>query len=104
MKTDHSLDPNELVHSLDLFAGWLLGLIDNNGSDEIDDEGGPKHAHYSEATMTMLAMAFAQARLLRVLAACIFRLNQGDFSEEHFHHEIDEAMEKMDEEASRVLE
>lgn len=99
----NSLDPNQFIGNLDMFAGWVLGLIENNGSDEIDEEGGPAHQHYGPATTTMMALSFAQTRLLRVLAVCIFRLNQGDLTEEQFHHELDEAMEKLDMEANEVL-
>lgn len=92
---EHSIEPNEFVHSLDLYSGWLMGLIQNNGSDEIDDEGAPIYANYSAATIAGIAAAFTYARLLRVVSACIFRLNQGDFTEEHFHHELNHSFGKL---------
>lgn len=104
METQHAqetdtINPNEFVHSLDLFAGWLMGMIQNNGSDELNDEGAPMFANYSEPTIAMIISAFAHARLLRVVSACIFKLNQGDFTEEHFHHELNNAMDRLDQEA-----
>ena len=91
-----TINPNEFVHSLDLFAQWLLTLLSNNGSDEIDDEGKPIFADYGQATQAMFATTFAYTRLLRITSACIFKLNQGDFSEEHFHHELAHEMDKLD--------
>lgn len=99
----NSLDPNQFIGNLDTFTGWVLQLLENNGSNEVNEEGGLAYQHYGPATMTTLAMAFAQARLLRVLSACIFRLNQGDFTEEQFHHEIEEAIELLDKEAEEIL-
>jgi uncharacterized protein (UPF0261 family) len=90
------IEPNEFIHKLDLYAGWLRGLIQNNGSDEIDDEGAPIYADYSDATVAGIAAAFTYARLLRVVSACIFRLNQKDFTEEHFHHELNHALNMME--------
>ena len=98
MNDNQSLDPNHFIHSLDMFAGWTLSLIHNNGDDEIDDEGAPIHANYSPATLTSIALALAYSRLVRVVAACIFKLHQGDLSEEQFHHEMDEALEMLDKE------
>jgi hypothetical protein len=98
-----TINPNEFVHSLDLFAHWILGQIKNNGSDEIGDDGAPMFKDYGTATQAMFAAAFSQARLLRSVSACIFKLNQGDFSEEHFHHEIDFAMSKLEEEADNLF-
>jgi hypothetical protein len=98
-----SIKPNEFIHSLDLFAGWLLGQIENNGSGELGDDGAPMFKDYGTATQAMFAAAFAQARLLRSVAACIFKLNQGDFTEEHFHHEIDFSMSKLEEEADNLF-
>lgn len=93
---EHSINPNEFIQSLDLFSGWLMGLIQNNGSDELDDEGGPIYSNYSDATIAGIAAAFTYARLLRVVSACIFRLNQKDFTEEHFHHELEHALNTME--------
>jgi hypothetical protein len=90
------IEPNEFIHKLDLYAGWLMGLIQNNGSNEIDDEGAPIYANYSDATIAGIAAAFTYARLLRVVSACIFRLNQRDFTEEHFHHELNHALNMME--------
>lgn len=100
---NQGLDPNRMVEDLDKFSGWVLNLLENNGSDEIDEEGAPLYANYSSSTQAMLAMAFAQARLVRIISACTFRLHQGDFSEEQFHHAIEEAMDKLEEEASNCL-
>jgi len=97
-----TINPNEFIHSLDLFAGWLMGMIQNNGSDEIDDEGAPMFANYSPPTIAMMISAFAHARLLRVVSACIFKLNQGDFTEEHFHHELGIAMDRLDQETHEI--
>jgi hypothetical protein len=93
-----SINPNEFVHSLDLFAGWLLALLENNGSEEIGENGAPMFADYGQATQAMLATAFAYTRLLRITSACIFKLNQGDFTEEHFHHELAHAFNKLENE------
>jgi hypothetical protein len=90
------IEPNEFIHKLDLYSGWLMGLIQNNGSDEIDDEGAPIYANYSDSTIAGIAAAFTYARLLRVVSACIFRLNQKDFTEEHFHHELNHALHMME--------
>jgi hypothetical protein len=81
-----------------------MGLIQNNGSDEIDDEGGPIYAKYSDATIAGIAAAFTYARLLRVVSACIFRLNQRDFTEEHFHHELNHALNMMETNSKEVLD
>lgn len=97
-----TINPNEFIHSLDLFAGWLMGVIQNNGSDEIDDEGAPIFANYSQPTIAMIISAFAHARLLRVVSACIFKLNQGDFTEEHFHHELGIAMDRLDQDTNEI--
>lgn len=99
-----SINPNDFIHSLDLFAGWLISQVENNGSDEINEEGAPMFASYGEATQAMFAAAFAQVRLLRVISACIFKLNQGDFTEEHFHHEIEDGMNKLEKEADRIFQ
>jgi hypothetical protein len=94
------LNPNDFIHSLDLFAGWLIGLIQNNGSDEIDDEGAPMFANYGTATQAAFATTIAYARVLRTMAACLFKLNQGDFTEEHFHHEMDFAFNQLENETN----
>lgn len=91
-----TINPNEFVHNLDLFAGWLLGQIENNGSEEIGDDGAPMFKDYGTATQAVLIASFAKTRLLRSVAACIFKLNQGDFTEEHFHHELSHAMQQLD--------
>lgn len=96
------LDPNDFVESLDEFAGWTLSQLENNGSDEIDDEGRPMFANYGTATQSVLAMAFAYTRILRILSDCLFKLNQGDFTEEHFHHEIEIAMEQLNQESPLI--
>ena len=101
---EHSIDPNDFINSLDLYAGWLMGLIQNNGSDEIDEEGAPIYANYSDATIAGIAAAFTYARLLRVVSACIFRLNQGDFTEEHFHHELNHALHMLETNSPETLD
>ena len=98
------IEPNEFIHKLDLYSGWLMGLIQNNGSDEIDEEGAPIYAKYSDATIAGIAAAFTYARLLRVVSACIFRLNQRDFTEEHFHHELNHALHMMETNSKEVLD
>lgn len=92
------LNPNEFIHNLDLFSMWLLSQIRNNGSDELNDEGAPIFANYGTATQAALATTVAYARVLRTMAACLFKLNQGDFTEEHFHHEMDFALNQLNEE------
>lgn len=90
-------DPNEFIDSLDMIASWLHEILVNNGSDELNDEGGLTYQDYEPATQTAIASAFAYARILRVLSAEIFQLHQGDISEEQFHHAIDEGMDKLEE-------
>lgn len=92
------LNPNDFIHSIDLFSGWMLSQIQNNGSDELDDEGSPVFKSYGDATMAAFASTLAYARVLRVMAACLFKLNQGDFTEEHFHHEMDFAFDQLNKE------
>jgi len=91
------LDPVQLINNLDMFAIWTHDLLRNNGSDELNDEGGLKYRDYEPATMTVIASAFAYARILHVLSAAIFVLHQGDISEEQFHHAIDEGMNRLEE-------
>ena len=103
-KQDKSgLDPNKLISNLDMMSGWLLGLIKNNGSQELSDEGGPIYANYSEETMAAMVAAFSHSRCLRVMSACIFRLNQGDFSEEQFHHAIEQGLDMLEQNSPEVL-
>jgi len=94
---DTEFDPNEFIESLDMVASWLHEILVNNGSDEINDEGGLAYKDYEPATQTAIASAFAYARILRVLSAEIFQLHQGDISEEQFHHAIDEGMDRLEE-------
>jgi hypothetical protein len=94
------LNPNDFIQSLDMFSGWLMGLIQNNGSDEINEEGAPMFANYGEATQAAFATTIAYARVLRTMAACLFKLNQGDFTEEHFHHEMDFAFNQLENETN----
>ena len=95
------LNPNDFIHNLDMFSMWLLSQIKNNGSDEINDEGAPIFANYGEATQAAFATTIAYARVLRTMAACLFKLNQGDFTEEHFHHEMDFAFNQLENEANQ---
>jgi len=90
-------DPNEFIDSLDIIASWLHEILVNNGSDELNDEGGPAYQDYDTATQTAIASAFAYSRILRVLSAEIFQLHQGDISEEQFHHAIDEGINELEE-------
>jgi hypothetical protein len=94
------LNPNDFIHSLDMFSAWLLSQIENNGSDEINDEGAPMFANYGESTQAAFATTIAYARVLRTMAACLFKLNQGDFTEEHFHHEMDFAFNQLENETN----
>ena len=94
---DTEFDPNEFIENLDMVASWLHEILVNNGSDELNDEGGLAYKDYDTATQTAIASAFAYARILRVLSAEIFQLHQGDISEEQFHHAIDEGMNELDE-------
>jgi hypothetical protein len=94
------LDPNNFIQSLDMFSMWLLSQIRNNGSDEINEEGAPMFANYSTATQAAFATTIAYARVLRTMAACLFKLNQGDFTEEHFHHEMDFAFNRLENETN----
>ena len=95
-------DPNRFAQDLETFADWTMQLIENNGSNEIDDEGAPMFSDYSPATLSAIAAALAYAKLLRMVSACIFRLNQGDYSEQMFHREIDNALNALDSEADKV--
>lgn len=99
-----SINPNEFVHSLDLFGGWLMTILKNNGSEEIGDDGAPMFADYGSATQAAIATTFAYVRLVRVLSACIFKLNKGDFTEEHFHHELEHCMNRMETEIDLTSE
>jgi hypothetical protein len=94
------LNPNDFIQSLDLFSAWLLSQIENNGSDEINEEGAPMFANYGESTQAAFATTIAYARVLRTMAACLFKLNQGDFTEEHFHHEMDFAFNQLENETN----
>ena len=94
---DTEFDPNEFIENLDMVASWLHEILVNNGSNELNDEGGLAYKNYEPATQTAIASAFAYARILRVLSAEIFQLHQGDMSEEQFHHSIDEGMDKLEE-------
>jgi hypothetical protein len=91
------LDPNQLIGNLDMMARWTHDILRNNGSDELNEEGGLKYRDYEPATQTAIASAFAYARILHVLSAAIFVLHQGDISEEQFHHAIDEGMNRLEE-------
>lgn len=97
-----AIDANEFVQGLDMFAAWAMQLIENNGSTEIDDEGAPMFGNYSPATLAAIAAAHAYTKLLRMTAACIFLLQQGDISEQEFHREIDNALNMLDAEADRI--
>jgi hypothetical protein len=90
------LDPNQLIGNLDMMAIWTHDILRNNGSDELNEEGGLKYRDYEPATQTAIASAFAYARILHVLSAAIFVLHQGDISEEQFHHAIDEGMNELE--------
>jgi hypothetical protein len=96
---DH-LNPNDFIQNLDMFSMWLFSQIRNNGSDEINDEGAPIFSNYGEATQAAFATTIAYARVLRTMAACLFKLNQGDFTEEHFHHEMDFAFNQLENETN----
>lgn len=102
MSEPRAIDANEFVQGLDIFAAWALQLIENNGSTEIDEEGAPMFKNYTPGTLAAIASAMAYAKLLRMIAACIFMLNQGDFSEQEFHREIDNALNMLDDEAGRI--
>ena len=91
------LDANQLINNLDMMARWTHEILRNNGSDELNEEGGLKYRNYEPATQTAIASAFAYARILHVLSAAIFVLHQGDISEEQFHHAIDEGMNRLEE-------
>ncbi len=92
------LNPNDFIHSIDLFSMWILQQLKNNGSDEIGEDGAPMFNNYGEATQAAFATTLAYARVMRIMAACLFKLNQGDFTEEHFHHEMDFAFNQLNEE------
>ena len=102
MSKPRAIDANEFVQGLDIFAAWAMQLIENNGSTEIDEEGAPMFKNYTPGTLAAFASAMAYAKLLRMIAACIFMLNQGDVSEQEFHREIDNALNMLDDEAGRI--
>lgn len=102
MSEPRGIDANEFVQGLDIFAAWAMQLIENNGSTEIDEEGAPMFNNYTPGTLAAIASAMAYAKLLRMVAACIFMLNQGDFSEQEFHREIDNALNMLESEADRI--
>jgi hypothetical protein len=95
------LNPNDFIQNLDMFSAWLLSQIRNNGSDDINEEGAPIFANYGEATQAAFATTIAYSRVLRTMAACLFKLNQGDFTEEHFHHEMDFAFNQLENETDQ---
>lgn len=90
------LDPNELIENLNMMAAWTHEILVNNGSDELNEEGGLAYRHYRPETQTVIASAFAYARILHVLSAAIFALHQNDISEEQFHHAIDEGINQLE--------
>jgi len=92
----HLFSPNKFVDDLETFAEAMMYMIENNGRTELNDEGAPMFQSYGPATLAAFASALAYAKLLRALAQCIFMLNQGDFSEQVFHREIDNALNAMD--------
>ena len=96
---DH-LNPNDFIQNLDMFSVWLLSQIRNNGSDEINEEGAPIFANYGTATQAAFATTIAYSRVLRTMAACLFKLNQGDFTEEHFNHEMDFEFNQLENETN----
>ena len=96
LEENDGLDPNQLIDNLNMMAIWTHGLLRNNGSDELNEEGGPAYRDYEPATQTAIASAFAYSRILHVLSASIFALHQGDISEEQFHHAIDEGMNELE--------
>jgi hypothetical protein len=96
-QNDAGLDPNKFIESLDMMAAWLHEILANNGSDELNDEGGLAYKDYDTATQTAIASAFAYSRILRVLSDQIFQLHQGDISEEQFHHAINEGIDELKE-------
>jgi hypothetical protein len=95
-KKNNGLDPNQLIDNLNMMATWTHDILRNNGSDELNDEGGLAYRDYEPATQTTIASAFAYARILHVLSSAIFALHQGDISEEQFHHAIDEGMNELE--------
>ena len=102
MRERKGIDPNKFVQDLDAFASWTMSLIEHNGSTEIDEEGAPMFKNYTPGTLAAIASAMAYARLLRMIAACIFMLNQGDYSEQIFHREIENALNMLEDEADRI--
>lgn len=100
METEQ-LNPNDFIHNLDLFSLWLLSQIRNNGSEEIGEDGAPVFKNYGTATQAAFATTIAYSRVLRTMAACLFKLNQGDFTEEHFHHEMDFAFNQLENETDQ---
>jgi hypothetical protein len=92
----HRIDPNAFVQKIDLFTAWIVTMMENNGSDELGEDGAPIFANYGAATIATFATAFVYSRLMRILSAAIFKLNQGDFTEEHFHHELEHALHQME--------
>jgi hypothetical protein len=97
---NEQLNPNDFIQNLDMFSMWIFSQIRNNGSDEINEEGAPIFANYGEATQAAFATTIAYSRVLRTMAACLFKLNQGDFTEEHFHHEMDFAFNQLENETN----
>jgi hypothetical protein len=61
------LNANQLIDNLDMMARWTHEILRNNGSDELNEEGGLKYRDYEPATQTAIASAFAYARILHVL-------------------------------------
>jgi hypothetical protein len=98
----HLFSPNRFVDDLETFAEAMMYMIENNGRTELNDEGAPMFQSYGPATLAAFASALAYAKLLKAISSCIFQLNQGDFSEQVFHREIENALDMMDEEADSI--
>ena len=92
----NSFDPNYVMRDLGNVSGWIRQNIENNGSEQLDDEGAPMFKSYGHATISVFMHTFVYCEILRMLLSAMFQLDQGDITEEQFHHEIDERMQAME--------
>lgn len=92
----NSFDPNDVMRDLGNVSGWIRQNIEHNGSEQLDDEGAPMFKNYGQATIAVFMHSFVYCEILRMLLSAMFQLDQGDITEEQFHHEIDERMAAME--------
>ena len=78
----------EVLESLYLFSKWCRQVVDDNGSDEVDDECNPISKNYSKNTLNVFGEAGETASFLAVIAANLFMLHTDEISEDRLFSEI----------------